>query len=461
MAFQSSSFSNFDPRLIPWQDDALDAILGAPYQNGVHEFMLSGAVGSAKTTLGVHVAARHCMENVGARCMLGRRARPDLKRTLFAEVIEHLDDEHLEEGVHYQYWEGKLEVKFPPWKSEMIPGFWADRKFKRFRSMKLSMALLEELTETPNEHADFYPEILMRLNRIGGYTGPNLLLTMTNPDSPLHWAYERYMEQKTPLRRVFYSKTEDNPFLAKTYLEQLKTTIDPRMALRMLYGQWIELMQDRIYYAYDTDLNFRKDTAYKWDPALPIDIMHDFNIAGGKPMSAAIGQVRKVEGRFEFHVARTVLIDGARTGTMIEEIANLGVLEMGSFVRVFGDAAGKHNDTRNNKSDYDIIRQYLANYRTRDGKALAFEFHVPLANPPLRTRHNLMNAGFCDATGKRSIFLYKDAVSADKGFRLANLKKGASLDEDDTLREQHVTTAIGYWVTRVRTITPTGTATLS
>lgn len=446
----STSFTNFDPSRIRWQDEALDFILGADYSLGTWEFLLSGAVGSAKTTLGAHLAVRHCMDNVGARCMIGRAARPDLKRTIYQEIVEHLDDEHLTEGVHYKTRDSTCEIKFPPWKSEMVPGFWVDKKYGRFRSMKLSMILLEELTETKNDGAGFYKELFARLNRVNNYRGPNLLVAMTNPDSPIHWAYERWWTNATPLRKVFYSRTADNPFLPPSYIHNLRESFTPIEAERMLEGKWRELNQERIYYQYDTAINFRKDTSYQWDPSLPVDLMFDFNIGFGKPMSAAVGQVRaRPDGRKEYHVAAAILIDGARTGAMIEEIANRGFLDKGSFVRVHGDASGKSADTRNIKSDYDIIKQFLAKYRKggRDeGPPIAFEMRVPLANPPMRDRHNMVNACCMNANKFVGLYLYKDAVDADLGFRLTNFKKGALLTEDDSFRQQHVTTAIGYWI---------------
>lgn len=440
-----TSFQHFDPSLIPWQDEALDQILNADYTKGAHEFLFSGAIGSAKTTLGAHLAVRHCLDNSYSRCMIGRRARPDLRRTLFQEIIDHLDDGHLEDGVHYKFSEQQCRIWFPPWASEMVPGFWADKRFKRFRSMKLSMALIEELTESDNREEQVITELVGRLNRIPG-VNTNLLVAMTNPDSPTHWAYKRWVSHPSPLRKIFYSKTADNPFLPASYEQKLRAEYDPKMAARLLDGEWVEIAQERIYYAYDHDLNFR-DCSYQWDDALPIDIMHDFNIGYGKPMSAAVGQQRGEE----FHIAQTFLVEGARTDAIMDEIADAGWFNRGSRVRVYGDASGRHKDTRNNKSDYDIIRKFLANYRRPNGQPIAFEFKVPSANPPIRTRHNLANGLFCNALGKRSVFIYRDAKDADIGFRLTNFKKGANLVEDDSMREQHVTTAITYYLFAVKT----------
>lgn len=441
-----TTFSTFNPEIIPWQDKAYDQTLEEfDYSLGVHEVLLSGAIGSGKSVLGCHMALNHVMSNIGSRCLIARRTLPDLKKTLFITIMELLDESCFKEGKHYGYRETTGEIWFPPWKSEMIPGTWADKRYKKFRSLQLSMALIEELTENNQEDKQAYDEIVMRLNRISTVR-QNLVVAMTNPDSPAHWAYRYFIESENKLRHVFYSITEDNPFLPKSYIDKLKSELDPRMAERMLFGKWTEVSQDKIYYSYETDLNFVK-SSYAFDPALPVDVMHDFNISLGKPMSAAVGQVKNGI----FHVAATILIDGARTNAICEEIANRGYYEKGSMVRVYGDATGKHSDSRNVRSDYDIIRQFLANLKRKDGTALAFEMNVPQSNPAIRDRHNCLNALFCNAKKERSMFIYKEAKDADVGFRLTNLKKGAQLTEDDTLREQHVTTAVGYWAHYIKT----------
>jgi hypothetical protein len=96
--------------------------------------------------------------------------------------------------------------------------------------------------------------------------------------------------------------------------------------------------------------------------------------------------------------------------------------------------------TRSIKSDYDIIEGFLSKY----SKTLNFEMRVPRSNPPLRRRHNLVNAYFSNENNQVRLLVYDKWV--DKGFRLTAFKKGSGLIEDDNLPEQHVTTAIGYMI---------------
>jgi hypothetical protein len=118
------------------------------------------------------------------------------------------------------------------------------------------------------------------------------------------------------------------------------------------------------------------------------------------------------------------------------------LLDVARSVIVYGDASGKNRDTRSIVSDYDIIQKFLANYRTKDGRPLLFTMRVPKANPPIRRRHNLVNAYFHNDNKKVRMFVYDKWI--DEGFRMTQFKKGADLIEDDSLPQQHVTTAIGY-----------------
>jgi PBSX family phage terminase large subunit len=431
-------FSEFNPRIIPYQCDVVALLADWDFSKSTPEILLSGSYGSAKSILMAHLVVRHCLENPGARVCLARKALPDLKDTILKEIIEHISEDFTE-GKHYSVNHTSAKIKWFNG-SEIISRSWADKKYKKGRSLKLSMLVFEELAENNQEDKEAFDTLKARLRRIPTVK-ENILIAATNPDSPAHWIYRYWFEEKKSFKLIFKSVTSDNPFLDPIYVQQLKETLDPKAAQRYIYGEWIELTQEKIYYNYESHRNF-KDEQYKFNPAYPVDIMHDFNIGYGKPMSAAVGQV--INGHY--HVAAAILIDGARTQSIVEEIANRGYFEINPTVRVFGDETGKNRDTRNVKSDYDIIKKFLENYETKEKRKLNVSINLPSSNPPIRKRHNLVNAMFYNANGQSKLTIYKDAKDADTGFRLTNFKKGAQIDEDDSLREQHVTTSIGYWI---------------
>ncbi len=434
-ATSTPTLTKFNPRLIPYQYQVLKLIrTELDYSLGAHEILLSGSVGSAKSILMAHIALTHCLLNPGARFLLGRRSMPDLRSTIFLKILEHIGADLIEEEDEFVENKTIASIKLPMNGSEIISRSWADKHYHKMRSLELSGAAIEETTE--NRDSEFYEEIKMRVGRLP-HVKENIIINATNPAGPDHWLYNHFNigdpENRINTRHVFYSVTTDNPFLPPQYIEQLKRDLDPKLAQRMIYGQWVEIKGEVVYYAYEKAVNFR-DVDYVVDPKHPIIITFDFNIGEGKPMSVALGQY--IDGIF--HWFDEVIINGARTAETIEEIDGRGYFRKDWKYIIAGDASGKHKDTRSHRSDYDII---LKGFQDRQ---LQHEYLVPLANPPVRTRHNKVNAQFKNTLGQIRCFTYKKCKKLDQGFRLVKLKPGADYIEDDSKDYQHVTTAVGY-----------------
>lgn len=427
----------FSPDVIPYQRKVVDLIrTDFDYSKGNLEVLLSGSYGSAKSALMAHLVSTHCLLNPGARACLGREAMPDLKRTIFREILDHISVD-LVEGRDFWVNTTQAIIVFRNG-SEIISTSWADRKYSKARSLKLSCVCIEELTESDAEGRAAFMELKARVRRIPGIK-ENFVIAATNPDSPGHWAYDYFIKPAMaghPTRRVFYSKTYDNPFLDPVYIEQLRADLNEREVKRYIEGQWIELTKDVVYWAYSADGNYR-DTSYKVDETHPIGVAFDFNIADGKPLSCCLFQY--VDG--VFHYFAEAVVEGLRTLDICEELGARGFLDFNTEYLVYGDATGARRDTRSKVSDYDIIMGFLQNYA---GGKLRVRKLVPLSNPPIRDRHNRVNAYCCNADGERRLFVYRDAPTLDKGLRLTALKKGGTYIEDDSQAFQHVTTAAAY-----------------
>jgi hypothetical protein len=419
------------------------------YSKGTLEILLSGGYGSAKSSLLAHLAITHCLANAGARVGIVRRSLPDLKATLWKEILDHLEDapgdgiEPLREEIDYVVNRSTGTITFLATNSEIKCVSWADRRYTRMRSLKFSMLIIEEGSENDETDKTGFDEGRARLRRIPGVE-ENVLIVATNPDDPDHWLAKYFIDSdktKYPERKVFYSKTADNIYLDPLYEKQLRASMDSRQVLRFLESKWVRLVGDRFYYAYDPVENYR-EYDYEVDKTRPVIISFDFNIALGKPLSAVAIQE---DANGVYHIFGEVVVEGMRTEGACEELAARGYLDLDvPFFIVAGDAAGKAKGTRSNRSDYDIIVKYLANYRRRDGKAIDHVLWVPAANPPIRTRHNLVNGLSCNAEGKRRLFVYRSATTAHEGLKLVAPKKGADYLEDDTKPYQHISTALGY-----------------
>ncbi len=433
------------------------------YRKGTPEILLSGSYGSAKSTLIAHLMVTHCLDNPGARGGIGRKAMPDLKKTILQEVLDHIEyDPDTGEGLiecrtlrdlrrgkgDYYHNRQTQTIHFANG-SELIYFSWHDKRYKKFRSLKLSALAIEEIVENNDEDFEAFKTLKARLRRVPGIK-ENFLIAATNPDAPAHWVHKYWMESDAFTRFVFYSVTSENPHLDPIYIEQLQADLTPREADRYIRGLWVELNLDRIYYEYDSTRQFLKSQPYVPDLRHPIYVSWDFNIGEGKPLSCVLLQY--IDGTF--HIFDEVVVEGMRTLGSCDELSDRGLLDWDAKYIICGDATGRHRDTRNNKSDYDLIKGFFSNYvvNGKDGEEdrhLDFEIRVPKANPSLRNRHNLVNRYCKNDLGQVRLYVYQNAKTADEGLRLAALKKGGLYVEDDSKHFQHITTAVGYAMHRI------------
>lgn len=428
-------FSKFIP--FGYQREVIKLLHNHDYSIYTPEIMLSGSVGSSKSILAAHLAISHCLRFNGARIAISRQSLPDLRKTIYQEIIEHCQFS-LTEGKHFNKRDNTCDIKFSNG-SEIIAVSFGDKRFSKVRSLKLSGLILEEATDFDD---DFYAEgggfmqFKARLRRIHNVP-ENWMILATNPGDPDSNLYRYFIEGHKIFdsRYVFYSNTEDNPFLDPVYIKQLKQDYSPMEAERYIRGKWISLDGKGIYAAYSTVHNYKRES-YIVQKRLPVRIAYDFNIGGSnKPMSCVLFQYDpKLD---TCHFFNESVIDGAYVEDIMDDLYERGLLNYPKII-IHGDATGRARHTSSKKGNYDIIREYLETRR------IEFEMKVPRANPPVRTRHIKMNAYCKNDLGEIRLYVYKDAKTAHEGMRLTKLKKGAGYVEDDSKPYQHITTAMGY-----------------
>lgn len=492
------TFSQFNPRDIPWQYKVKEFMRrGYDYEkHGLLEILLSGSVGSAKSIFACNMGLSHMLMYSDAVLGLFRLAMPDLKETIYATMLEHLEGaeivltengreykDTMREGVHYTTNTTKASI-------DLINGAkcrsksWSDKKWGKLRSHNYSAGILEEYTESETEIIEkAYDEIVSRIGRVSSTNSnvrENWLMNLTNPDGESHHGFEYFISEATPLslkaqyehkflvpeghhlhgitrefdqlvkyakkddnRYVFYSLTEDNPYLDPNYVRGLKRRLSPIQYKRKLLGQWIDDQSDKIYSSYNQQKHYNSKDSYEVKKGKDIWVSWDFNIGEGKPLSAMASQFLGDH----FHDFFESIIEGADTYESLEDMASRGLFEHDCKYLITGDATGKAKATQSKKSDWDIIKKFLANYRReKDGRALNYEVRVKKSNPPVRQRHNDVNAYLENAEGEFRTTIYKDCPVLEKGMRLTTLKKGGNYIEDDSKSYQHVTTAKGYLV---------------
>lgn len=458
------SFYDFNPKFIPWQYQLIyDIENNFNYEDGAHYVLMSGSVGSAKSVMLAWLIIKHCITYDGARVCLGRKALPDLKDTIFSKIIEMLYGSFVEKEDYWVRHENGY-IKFDNG-SEIISRSWSDKKFKKFRSLELSMLVIEELTENDSNYWPFWDEAIARVERLP-HVPQNLVIAATNPDDPSHPAHEFFIEGSKKINdwyavkedddgfkhiHTYYSLTEQNPFLGQSYIRGLRKRYDARMILRMLMGQWIFISTDVIYHCYDPQVHDVDEL--KVDPQLPLRLGFDFNISKGKPMSSCIAQFYKkarckTPNTRRFKFLDEVAIEGARTQDALEEWTGKGWFDLphNPQIIVHGDASGKAGSSKSNLTDYEIIEKHLANYCRKDGQRLNYEIEVPNVNPSVRDRHNDANGQLKNADGEIGVAIDKKCKLVRKGFLQTKLKDNAGYVEDQTTEGQDMSNAATYLI---------------
>ena len=277
MNASTPTLSEYDPRDVSYQMDLIKNIRCVyDYSNGTtHEILLSGSVGSGKSLPCAHLVITHCLLNNGATALIGRRSMPALRDTLLKKILDHLGNE-----VSYDFNQTRGIITFPNG-SQILSYSWADGRIEKVRSLELSCAVIEELTE--NDDMSFYHEIKMRVGRLP-HVKESFIISATNPGGKSSPFYKYFISPGGQRRYVYYSKTTDNKFLAPGYIDGLMASLDAKMAKRMLEGVWLDLNTEVVYHAYERDKNFI-DGSYVPDVKHPICVCFDFNIGLGKPLS--------------------------------------------------------------------------------------------------------------------------------------------------------------------------------
>lgn len=274
-------------------------------------------------------------------------------------------------------------------------------------------------------------EVLMA--RLRDTRMPCQILFTTTLDEPGSWMHSMFVEQYDPeLMDVFYATTFENRHLPEGYIQSLKRMYPARLYDRMVLSKWVALSAHVIYHSFDRAKHLMAEVAFA--PELPLLWSHDFNLAPGKPMSSVLAQLRRGLHGMELHVFDEIVMETADTNHVIAEMKARPWHEQArAGIIVYGDASGRARDTRSGMTDYSLL-----------ATAGFAQQKVPKSNPPVRDRHNLVNCLLCDAEGRVRLKIHPRCETLIRGLERAALKQGAQYVEDDSLFEQHVTTALGY-----------------
>lgn len=232
------------------------------------------------------------------------------------------------------------------------------------------------------------------------------------------WAYQFFVRDKSPNRKIIKAKTKDNPFNPPDYLSTLQGIYSPQQLEAYTNGEFVNLTSGNVYRNYDRLLNYTSRTA---QPGHVLHVGMDFNIT---KMNAVI----HIEDE-----GNKYAVDEVVNAYDTQELCELLLAKYtGHKIIVYPDAAGNARKTNSKKSDHDIIRSY--GFVIRAGKA----------NPAVRDRVTTMNLAFKDKNGNARYFVNDEQCpNYAEALEKQTYKNG---EPDKSSGYDHITEAGGYYV---------------
>lgn len=171
----------------------------------------------------------------GDTLMVGKTIRA-LERNVIMPMSELV-------GYNMRYFKGNGWIIFCGRKI-YVEGANDERSEGKIRGMTLIGAYCDEITLWPES---FYTMLLSRLSTVGAQ-----LFGSTNPDSPYHWLKVNYLDNKELNIAQFDFKIDDNIYLPKEYVEDIKKEYVGLMYKRFILGLWA-LAEGAIYDFFNED----------------------------------------------------------------------------------------------------------------------------------------------------------------------------------------------------------------
>ena len=313
-----------DIKLLPHQWDAL-------HSEKKHT-LLAGGIGSGKTWCGVHWCIKKKHTHPESLGFIGATTYGQLRHSTMAAVFNEL--QRLEIPFSYNQASGILNLSG---KKFLCRGL---DNYDVIRGIEIGEAWLDECSYMKKEAFDVVA------GRLRDKKGALDTLNTTTTKG-FNWLYDYFHPSGSLYNPDHFhwikAKTEANKHLPDGYIDSLKDQYDSKLYAQELEGEFINITQGKVYYAFDREVNVA-DVKDNGKDALYAGM--DFNV---HPMTAVIFQYYNRM----FYVIDEFYLENSNTPEMCRKI----VEKYGPGVKVIPDSTSDKRST-SVATDFEIIKQY-------------------------------------------------------------------------------------------------------
>ena len=249
-------------------------------------------------------------------------------------------------------------------------------------------------------------------------------LFISTPMGAFNWAYDLYQRGQDPTEHAWESwqyTTIDGGNVTAAEIEAAKSDLD-EITFRQEFLATFESAQNRIYYAFDRNLNIRK-----WEQELPgvLHIGMDFNVG---LLSASVF----VQQGDIIYAVDEIALYSTNTTEMVEEIRSR---YSGKKIFIYPDPSGNSRKTSaSGATDHTI----LAN--------AGFVVKSPRSHNPVRDGIVAVNTKLCNARGVRTMFVDPKCKKILESLEKHTYKENSNNVPDKDSGYDHFSDSIRYYV---------------
>jgi PBSX family phage terminase large subunit len=210
------------------------AFITNPIRDDARINILTGSVRSSKTWAMIPKVLALCGDGLdvprgGLKVMVGAS-----KDSVYDNVLRDLFEIIGPAAYHYNRQSGDLRLFGTPWK---VLGANDERSERYVRGKTLAAAYVDEITVLPES---FFRQLDFRLS-----VDNARLYGTTNPDSPFHWLFTGFIDNKeinekgAGLVRTLHFTLEDNPTLSEVYKQSIRKAHSGVFYQRFVEGKWV------------------------------------------------------------------------------------------------------------------------------------------------------------------------------------------------------------------------------
>ena len=363
--------------------------------------LFSAGIGSGKSFVGAHWARDMIAREPKAKGFIGANTYNQLQNATLATFFAVLD----EFNIPYQYNRQRNLIRAA---GRTIYAYSLEN-YDAIRGIEVGWAWLDETRDTPKAAFNVV------LGRMRDRNCERRLLRLTSSPNGFDWLYDDFAgPEKKASYSVIFGRTQDNVFLPEGYAESLRESYDENAYKQEVLGQFVNLTQGAIYYAFDRGRHVKPQVPL---PGHRVRVGIDFNV---NPMSAVAFQ--------DYDQTLHVLKDYQLMSSNTHELAQALVTDWGLGTEVIPDSTGKALKTAaRGLTDHQILRDHGLNVLTN-------------RNPARMDRYNCLN----NLLEKGRVEIDPSCRALTRDLEKVSYKEGTNQPDTTDSRLTHVSDALGY-----------------